>query len=126
MLSEEILSCKHQGAETGCYQGTLAVEQDARHDDGQGVEKWEVAVNTTGEIDNGGRKANVAQDLKVSLTDIVDFEPQERKVESGNNEDAQRRSEQTRGRIGVNRSRLYTQDDSKKGGGNDDSELNEP
>src|SRR5688572_9578567 len=102
MLSQEVLSREHQGAETGSYQCTPTVEQDARHDDGQRIEKREVAVDAACEIDDGGCKAEVAENLKIGLPDIVDVEPQQREVERSDNENAQSRSEQTRSRIGVN------------------------
>ena len=126
MLSKEILSSKHQRAETGGYQGTLAVEQNARHDNGQRIQKREVTVDAAGEIDDGGRKAEVTKNLKVSLPHVVDVEAQQRKMNCGDYEDAQSRSEQTGSRIGVNRGRLYTQDHAQQRCSHDDSQLNEP
>ena len=108
MLSEEILSGKHQRAETGGYQGTLTIEQDASHDNGQRIQKWKVAVDAAGEVHDGGRKAEVAENLKISLPHVVDVEAQESKMERGDNEDAQSRPEQTFSRIGVYRGRLYS------------------
>jgi hypothetical protein len=70
-LRQDILPGKHQRAETGGNQCTLAVKQDARHDDGQRIKKRKVAINAACEIDDGGRKAKVAKNLKVSLPNIV-------------------------------------------------------
>ena len=95
MLREEILSRKHQRAETGGYQCTLAIEQDASHDNGQRIQKWKVAVDAAGEVHDGGRKAEVAENLKISLPHVVDVEAQQRKMERGDNEDPQSRPEQT-------------------------------
>ena len=126
MLSEEILSSKHRRAETSCYQGTLTVEQDASHDNGQRIQKREVAVDAAGEIDDGRRKAEVTQNLKVSLPHVVGVESQQRKMERGDNEDPQSRPEQTLSRIGVYRGRLYTQDHAQQRRSHDDSKLYEP